>query len=71
MSCGGSGKVMGSGSFDQIYPCPGCDECPCPDCGGLGSTHPIVKSPEGGYHLDITKSKPCPTCKGRKEEDYE
>ncbi len=38
---------------------------PCGMCGGIGSIHPMVKSPEGGFHLDITQSVPCPECGGK------
>ena len=65
MTCNGSGRIDTSRhGVPSSKLCPGCAECLCPDCGGLRSTHPMVKSPEGGHHLDITKSTICSTCHG-------
>ena len=63
VSCSGSGRVTRRswcGIGVHMVDCPGCDECPCPDCGGSG-----IKYACGPYT--------CQTCNGtgRKEEDGE
>ena len=61
MGCGGSGYKPISPfderriAYGRAIPCDGCDECPCPDCGGDGLAHRSKLKNFG---------QPCSTCNG-------